>query len=36
MVYTYYSVLKGGFENEKRKGKKIDLPEQGFEPRIFE
>ena len=22
MVYTYYSVLCGGFENEKKKGKK--------------
>ena len=36
MVYTYYSVLYGGFENEKKKGKKIDHLERGFEPRIFE
>ena len=37
MVYTYYSVLYGGFENEKKKGKKkFDLPERRFEPRIFE
>jgi hypothetical protein len=31
-----YSVFYGEFKNEKKKGqKKIDLPEQGFEPRIF-
>ena len=26
----------GEFENEKKKDKKIDLPEQGFGPLIFE
>jgi hypothetical protein len=36
MVYTYYSVLYGEFENEKKKGKKLDLQERGFESRIFE
>ena len=25
MVYTYYSVLYGGFENEKKNGKKLVL-----------
>ena len=33
----HHTVLYRGFENEKKKGKKkIDLPERGFEPRIFE
>ena len=36
MAYTYYPVLYGGFENEKKKGEKIDLLVQGFEHRIFE
>ena len=36
MVYTYYSVLYEEFENEKKRAKKIDLLERGFEPRIFE
>ena len=26
LVFTYHSVLYGGFENEKKKNKKIDLP----------
>ena len=31
-----YAVFYGEFENEKKKGQKIfDLPERGFEPRIF-
>ena len=32
-----YSVFNGKYENEKKKGtKKIDLPQWGFEPGIFE
>ena len=32
-----YSVFYLEYENEKKKGqKKIDLPQRGFEPRIFE
>ena len=31
-----YSVFYGEYENEKKKGKKFDLPRWGFEPRIFE
>ena len=32
-----YSVFYGEYENEKKMGqKKFDLPQRGFEPRIFE
>ena len=31
-----YAVFYGEFENKKKKGQKnFDLPERGFEPRIF-
>ena len=31
-----YSVFYGEYENEKKKGQKIDLRRRGFEPWIFE
>ena len=30
-----YTVFYGEFENEQKKGKKIDLPERRFGPQIF-
>ena len=30
-----YAVFYGKFENEKKKKKKIDLPEREFKPQIF-
>ena len=36
MFYTYYSVCMEDLKMKKKGKKKFDLPERGFEPRIFE